>query len=237
MEKRSFTLTELLIVIAIIAILLSMLLPAVNKSRETANNIKCVNNLRQIGVAAQLYASNYDGRYHFAFSTPSNFLPHERTWLFALDEFKSLGKARECPVYYEELLSGYSWLSPSGYQYKPSGATNEDWEPLYLGLKQSQLVSPSGKVAATECSPNVAYFKSLDKDNLYIINNSYRLHIWKTPRIYADANAHALEFFENEGIGIHGGKLNMLYHDGHVESTAPSSVKDCLRFWPRIRAL
>jgi prepilin-type N-terminal cleavage/methylation domain-containing protein len=67
--KKCFTLIELLIVIAIIALLASMLLPALRRTREVAKKAACSNNLKQTGLSLLMYAGDFDGR------TPPSYAP------------------------------------------------------------------------------------------------------------------------------------------------------------------
>ena len=130
MGKRAFTLIELLVVISIIGLLMGILMPSLVRAREQAKRIFCLNNLRQMAVAATSYTLSNDDYYPTAYYWhKSGSIESERCWDFTivwkngesdtipgiLWQGSTIEKIHKCPSYkgsgnwWDQLFAGYNY--------------------------------------------------------------------------------------------------------------------------------
>jgi prepilin-type N-terminal cleavage/methylation domain-containing protein/prepilin-type processing-associated H-X9-DG protein len=225
-RRGGFTLVELLVVIGIIAVLIGILLPALNRAREAANRATCMSNLRQIGIATMLYIHDNKGHYPAGRFDPNlgsgNYIFDARAQL--LDKYCSKKiQLAVCPsdpngdVAKHVSYTANEWLIHP-IPWGGIGTFGEEQSPKYSKIKQSPRVvymtdlwAPGLSSGDVDHWPHFGQFESLI--DVYIVSEKWMSY--------------------NK---CHGKGANWLMADCHVEylvaKDRPFFIRPRYDYWP-----
>ena len=242
MKRHAFTLMELLVVIAIIAILAAMLLPALAKAKASAWRAKCTSNLRQLGIATQLYWGDNDGNCFNYLYAPTN---GGQTYWFG---WIGPGPEGERPF---DLTVGklFPYLNGSNVRLCPV----LDSTRAQFKLKATNLVFSYGYnnyLATSPSLPPINYNRIKQPTEMALFADAAQVNDFQAPASHNNPMLEEWYYVDNtvnypNGHFRHAKKANVTFCDGHVavESMLSGSLDQRLpnqfvgRFRPEILTL
>lgn len=193
---HGFTLIELLVVISIISLLVAILLPALGSARKAARLTACASNVRQMGLALNMYAQDNSRNLPQVFINTSSVKPWDSIniwidWNTTYNGYRSVGI-----LYDQEYMQSWNAL------YCPSQR-----EPRYMASDYSNFPRRNDGSSSSRCSYNIMYQWINSKWQIPLIDefgkNPVLWDIFSAPEQTADI--------------AHDDKWNVLYGDGHVK--------------------
>ena len=229
-NDSAFTLVELLVVIAIIAILAALLLPTLSQAKRQAQQIQCVNNVRQFGIGLQAFVADNNAYPLYSNPETNGVYPENKSdWLRTLADVlttrlrlytgiwqcPSANKPANWPEHAAYFSYGYNWVGMSSWKDTNSFGLgghhvltySQNNPPIYPAppVRGSEVVSPSEMMALGD---GFSGGDGTIKDGTFQLWRTYNLTYLAFQSAGSDKRAYAR----------HQGKANVVFCDGHVES-------------------
>ncbi len=215
---RGFTLVELLVVIAIIGVLVGLMIPAVQASRESARRAQCASNLRQVGFAIMRYCDNHSGRWpetsHTVEPDPVTG-KFDRAWIYTLAPYlEDVDAIRICP---SDQLARLRLLG-KGTSYTLNGYLSDELRPPNNFDNRRKVASMSQTVVAFELSEKKDSGAARTENPADIDPHNDHVHSFNWFSTSNLQQKQVLEAVGNEvAIERHHDTTHFLYADGHVD--------------------
>ena len=233
-RNMNFTLIELLIVIAIVAILSSMLLPSLNSALRKALVVSCTSNLKAIGSAEHMYIGDYDGCV-----VPYNYKPRENgvvspevPFTTALNGGIGKGGTYKCPAEKREPNFGPANIWPHGHygantylHANLTGSSEEDWAAMKTKFRKSSFsLQPGSTISFGDAG--LLYMNGVLQSNP-VRDAISTISYFNYRHGIGDSREMSAKSLGNESMPpgmFPKGSVTILYFDGHAASRTADSL-------------